>query len=118
MTDEPSSILKKVMRAKTDSIFGINYDPYQRKALSNLIDIFCLLKRRDVCTVIEEFKNAGHQHFKEQLSTEISKYFCYFRDKYQLITNDYIQEVLAKGNQAASKLASKKLSSYLSSINK
>lgn len=118
LLDEPNSISKKIMKAKTDNMFGINYDLKQRRELTNLIDIFCLLRNEDVEHLSEEMKKCGHREFKEKLSNELIKYFAEFRDKHTSLSDYYVRDVLDEGTYEASRLASLKLKAFLKTINK
>ncbi len=118
LLDEPNSISKKIMKAKTDNMFEMNYDLKQRRELANLIDIFCLLRNEDVEHSSEEIKKCGHREFKEKLSNELIKYFGEFRDKYNSFPDSYVLDVLDEGTYEASRLASLKLKAFLTTINK
>lgn len=118
LTDSPDVVFKKLSKAKTDQFFGISYDLVERKPLSNLIDILCLIRNANVSELSEEFNKCGHQQFKEILAKAYSEYFSNLRDKYNSITETYVKEVLQDGTLSASKLSSEKLFQFLATINK
>ena len=118
LTDEPDQIKKKIMRASTDSTYGLTYDKMNRKHLANLIDLMALFINVDVETVSLEYKNCGHQLFKESLSKIVADYFSEFRDNYKSLNDERVIKILKDGTASASELASNNLDRFLSSIYK
>jgi tryptophanyl-tRNA synthetase len=48
LTDSADTIVKKIMRAKSDSIEGISFNPTERPEISNLLTIFAALSGETV----------------------------------------------------------------------
>lgn len=118
LTDDHDQLKNKIMKAKTDSTYGITYDKINRKNLANLIEILAIKRGAESETISEEFKDCGHQEFKEIVSKEIADHFCKFRDNYKNISEERVREVLKDGTIAASKIASFNLEKFLSCVNK
>lgn len=117
LLDDQNLITKKINRAATDTIFGISYEKEKRKGLANLIDIFCLIRNQDADSIVERFREMGHQNFKENISKELSEYFSDFRIKYSSLKETNIKEILQEGTKHASLIAKFKLNSFLSGVN-
>ena len=47
LTDAPETIALKLRKAATDSIAGVSYDPVTRPGVSNLIEIYAHMERRE-----------------------------------------------------------------------
>ena len=118
LIDEPEQLNKKIMRASTDTIYGLTYDKINRKNLANLIDILSLVLKADPVTVSIEYQKYGHQLFKEILCKNVSEYFSNFREKYKNISDEKVVQVLHEGTTAASEIASGNLDSFLSGVYK
>ena len=118
LTDEPEQLKRKIVRAKTDSIYGLTYDRINRKNLSNLIDILAVLRKIDAEAVSFEYKDCGHKMFKEILSKDISEYFSNFRESYKNISEEKVVQVLKEGTSSASEIAAYNLDRFLSCIYK
>ncbi len=68
LTDEPEKIVRKIQRAKSDSILGIWYDPEARPEASNLLTIYAALADRPRAEVEAEFRAAPFSEFKKRLA--------------------------------------------------
>jgi tryptophanyl-tRNA synthetase len=118
LTDEPEEIKKKVLKARTDGIDGIDYDLKKRKSLSNLIQILALVRNTPGMALAEELSHLDHLQFKMILADELAKYFMNYRERYKSIDKIEVEDVLEVGTLAASKIASSKLQQYVSIYNK
>lgn len=118
LTDEPEQINNKIMRASTDSVFGLTYDKLNRKNIANLIDILAVLREIDAESIVSEYKNCGHQMFKELLSKSVSEYFRSFRERYKNISDEKTVQILKSGTFTASEIAAHNLDNFLACIYK
>ena len=111
LSDSPQEIKKKIMSATTDSQKQIGYDPKNRPALSNLIDIYAAFSGMKTEAVVGKFKNAGYATFKMELAGLISNYLAPFRKKrVSLMKNKkFVMKVLSNGAKTASSVATKKM---------
>jgi tryptophanyl-tRNA synthetase len=55
LSDDPDVAIKKVMSATTDNLASINFDPQNQPGISNLIQIYSLLKEEELEITINEF---------------------------------------------------------------
>ena len=118
LTDEPELLHKKIIRTRTDSIYGLTYDKINRKNLANLIDIMAAIRQTDPYALSLEYMNCGHETFKELLSKHISEFFSGFREKYTNISEEKTVQILKMGTSLASEIASHNLDNFLSCIYK
>ena len=118
LTDETEEMEKKIMKAKTDGIKGINYDLDNRKCLANLIHILASVRNTDGRALAKELSDLDHLQFKMKLVKELTEYFVNYKIRYERIQETEVEEVLDVGTRAASKIASSKLQEFISVFNK
>lgn len=118
LTDEPAEVLKKIMKAKTDSFKGISYDLVLRPCLANLINILALLKNETPQFIAEQYKKLDHCAFKETLANEYSAYFYNFRKAYASITTEETKYIIDQASTDAQMSASDTIDLCLASIYK
>lgn len=107
--DEPGTIRKKIKKAVTDSGAEIMYNPEQKPAIANLIEIYSLTTGKDFQTIEKEFSGKNYVAFKEALAEELIAYFKPSREKYVKISNEDVIKILADGGARAQKIASENL---------
>jgi len=109
LTDSPDDILRKVRRAKTDSLDGLVYDPESRPERSNLLRIFAAVLD-DGSTphgVAQQFQSANTLEFKNALADAIVARVEPIRQEIVRLEADpaYLQAVLAAGGDVAAEAA-------------
>ncbi|MCR4260840.1 MAG: tryptophan--tRNA ligase [Candidatus Colwellbacteria bacterium] len=111
LSDSPAEIKRKIMAATTDSHKEIGYDPENRPAVSNLIDIYAAFSGMTHEAVVNKFKNAGYATFKGELATLISDFFRPFRAKRAALLKNkgLVAKILEGGAKSASHITSKKI---------
>ena len=111
LSDSPEEIKKKIMSATTDSHKEIGYDPKNRPAVSNLIDIYAAFSGMTNEAVVKKFKNVGYATFKMELAGLVSKSLAPFRKKRAVLLKNkrLVMGILASGAKAASPVAVKSL---------
>jgi tryptophanyl-tRNA synthetase len=104
INDAESEIQKKIRKATTDSIQGITYDPINRPGVSNLINIIRSIRNVDVQT---EFAHLSNKEFKDRVADELVAYLGPIRQKWVELQREsqYIEQVLARGEQEARQIA-------------
>ena len=113
MSDNRDLIIKKIRKAKTDDIRGINYNPIERPEISNLINIYSCFTGSDVSKIESNFKHSKTLDFKEALAEVIINCITPINQKaLQIIKNQkYLDEVILNGTKKAKNIASKNLNS-------
>jgi len=111
LSDSPQEIKKKIMSAPTDSYKEIGYDPKNRPAISNLVDIYAAFSNTTAEDVVKKFRNAGYATFKMELAGLISNSLAPFRKKRAALAKNkkLVMRALSDGAKAASPVAVKRL---------
>ncbi len=103
LRDSAEETIKKLIKAKTDSIEGISYNPEFRPEVSNLVKLYALCSEQSIEAVLPELESMRTGDFKMKLAESMNDYFAEFRAKRAEIFADkaYLQEVLEKGKREA-----------------
>ncbi len=111
LSDEPAVIVKKIMRAVTDSGSQISGGA-DKPALSNLLVIYSTLSGKTVASIEEDYAGRGYGEFKKDLAKVVADELAPLQAKHaQLMKpgNDKIDQALEHGWWRASELANAKL---------
>ncbi|MDM8334848.1 tryptophan--tRNA ligase [Wolbachia pipientis] len=109
LDDTDDLIVKKIGKAKTDSILGFDFTTLKcRLEISNLINIYSVLSSLDVDKVCEEMSKHNMKHFKKELADLIISVISPIREKVIDLLRDrfYLHEILEKGAKKAAEVAS------------
>ncbi|HMB17337.1 MAG TPA: tryptophan--tRNA ligase [Candidatus Paceibacterota bacterium] len=107
LDDSPKEIEKKIMSAVTDSGKEIKHDQKNKKAVSNLINIFHAFSDKEIKEIEKDFKGKGYGDFKKSLAELVIKKLEPFREnKY---SDQQIEKIIKQGNKKALKKATKKI---------
>ncbi|MDG7055737.1 MAG: tryptophan--tRNA ligase [Wolbachia endosymbiont of Menacanthus eurysternus] len=108
LDDTDDLIVKKIGKAKTDSMLGFDFATLKcRPEISNLINIYSALSSFDVDKVCEEMNKHDMKHFKKELADLIISVVSPIREKMRdLLKNQfYLHEILKKGTEKAAEIA-------------
>ncbi len=108
LTDSPRVIRKKVKSAVTDSFSEVGYDEERRPAISNLVLIYSEFSQEPVEKVINRFKGAKYQEFKNELAELIVKKLepIQARRKKLMRGKNKTLSLIKKGEERAAKISS------------
>ncbi|MSP34095.1 MAG: tryptophan--tRNA ligase [Rickettsiales bacterium] len=108
LEDLAENIVKKVKKAKTDSLAEISYDE-NRPEIYNLLNIFASLSGKDPEAIANEYKTAGNGKFKGDLAEIIVEKLRPIQDNLVRFKQDqgFIADILQRGQEDATKIASK-----------
>lgn len=111
LLDDPEKAVKKIMKAVTDSDGTIGYDPDNRYAVSNLVEIYSGLAGVIPEEVVKKYDGVGYGGFKKDLAEIVKNFLTDFQKRYYEVRNDkeYIDQVLQTGLQESKKQSSKLL---------
>lgn len=106
--DSSDEIIKKVKKAKTDSLSEISYDE-NRPEIYNLLNIFAAFTDKDPQAIADEYKTAGYGKFKGDLAEIIVEKLRPIQDNLSRLKQDrqFILDVLQKGKDKATVIANK-----------
>ena len=109
MFDSPEEIIKKIMKATTDSDDVIKFDEENKPGISNLLNIASVITGSTINELEEEFENKGYGDFKKFVATVTAAHISMIQEKYnQLINNNELEDILNNGIQKSRKLAKQK----------
>lgn len=90
ITDTPSEINRKIMAAVTDSTNSVSYDPVNRRAVSNLVELLSHFDKhgRSPEELGRLHEGVGLGEFKKLLAAGISEHLEPVRKKYEVFVNE------------------------------
>lgn len=108
LDDLAEVILKKVKKAKTDSLATINFDE-ARPEIYNLLNIFSAASSRLPEDLAKEYETAGNGKFKNDLAESLIEKLRPIQENLARFKQDphYIRQVLDDGKNQASEIATK-----------
>jgi len=109
LLDDPEVARKKIMRAVTDSGSEVVYNQEKKPAIANLLTIYALLAGREIKRLEKDYRDKGYGEFKKDLAEVVVKFLENFQDKYQKISDQEVEQILADGGRKAEKIAKEKL---------
>ena len=109
MFDDVDSIVKKIMRATTDSDNSIKYDPDNKPGISNLINIVTSLSDRTIEDIEKEFDGKGYGEFKKYVASVVSSHISEIQKRFnEIINSKELDDILNEGISKSKELAEKK----------
>lgn len=109
--DDVNISKKKIMSAVTDSEGTILFDPVNKPGISNLLEIYSILTTLSIKELETKYDGVGYGQFKKDLANVVGEEITKIQTRYkEIITGDYLDQVLLEGKEVASKIARKKLS--------
>lgn len=110
LTDSNDDVVKKISKAKTDSISEIYYDKELRPEISNLIYIFSVLSGIKINDVRIKFEGKKTGEFKKELSELIIQELSPIRQKILNIKKDFdVSLLVKKGNEICKNISEEKM---------
>jgi tryptophanyl-tRNA synthetase len=103
LSDTPEQVRKKIQKAKTDSIVGIEYDPEKRPELANLIDIYSAFSSMTPQEIAIRHQSHNIIEFKTALSDTLLATLSPISTKIAKIKDDisYLDHVADVGAKSA-----------------
>ncbi len=111
LLDDKDVIVKKIMRAVTDSDTKVLYDREKKPAISNLLAIFSSLSGRSVQDIEREYVGQGYGKFKKDLAEVVVNALLPIQERYNKLIKDkdYLKKVLNDGKEYVYKKSSSKM---------
>ena len=107
--DNPEEAKSKIMKATTDSLGEIKYDPENQPGISNLLTIASSLNGMSIDDIVNEHKNDGYGDFKKYVADIVANFLTDIQSKYNdIINSNIINEVLDNGKNVTSTIAKDK----------
>jgi len=110
LLDPPDDIRSKIMRATTDSLREIRFDP-ARPGIFNLLTIYHLFTGQSQKDIEAQFEGKGYSDFKEALAEVVVEGLRPLQERYRALTADptHIDSILTEGANRARPTAEKVL---------
>ncbi len=107
LLDSPDIITKKIKRAKTDSIVGLEFDNPNRPEANNLLTLYSILSGQEKKAVIKECSEMGWGTFKPLLAEAAVEAIKPIQQNYQELIQDRgeIFSILNDGKAKANEVA-------------
>lgn len=94
MGDSPDAAAKKVMSATTDSLASIHYDYQTQPGISNLLEMYALLKKQPIVDVALEWEGqTSYGELKSSVAELVRVFLTDFQERLQNVDE---QQILAK----------------------
>jgi tryptophanyl-tRNA synthetase len=105
--DAPDDIVRKIKRAKTDSIRGISFGEREdRPECANLLGIYMAVSGKSPEEVMQECGDTGWGTFKPLLAEAVVEHLAPIQARYREVDgSDELAQVLADGAEAANEVA-------------
>ena len=110
MTDSLDEIKKKIMTAETDSLAEINWDWERQPGITNLLQIEAYLNNqiKDEILAIWQGKRQ-YGELKKAVAESVTTFMIGFKERFDKISNEQIDELILKGELRANTLANETL---------
>ncbi len=107
LLDPPELITRKIKRAKTDPVMGLEFGNPERPEADNLLGLFALLSGKTRDTAAAECAAMGWGQFKPLLAEAAVAALQPLQERYAEIRRDeaYLSEVLREGKERAAAVA-------------
>jgi len=113
LDDADEDIISKIMKAKTDSLPfpSVEENLNERPEVNNLLNIYAFAAKMSREKIISAYESKGFVEFKKDLAELLVSVIAPIRKKQvDLFKNqDYLLDILNKGNHQAASISSKKL---------
>jgi len=98
LLDPPKVLRKSIMRATTDSLNSIRFNPEQ-PGIYNLLTIYQALTGEDEATIEAQFEGSGYGDLKKAVAEAVIETLKPIQDRYHEMAADpgYIEQVLKEG---------------------
>lgn len=109
MFDSKEDVVKKIMRATTDSDNCIKYDPENKPGISNLLNIASVISGKAKEEIEKQFEGKGYGDFKKYVAEVTSNCISEIQERYnELINSDKLNKILDNGKEKSRALAKQK----------
>lgn len=111
LVDTPEEIMKKIKKAVTDSEGIVRYDESNKPGVSNLMEIYSIIKNKTLDEVEKEFEGKGYGVFKQSVAEAIIEELKPFHEKYNKLMEDkeYLEKIYNEGSKKAQEKARRTL---------
>lgn len=106
MLDSPDAIRRKIKHAVTDSGREVRYDPENKPAISNLMEIYSLCAGETLQQVADRYSGRGYGEFKKDLAEVVINRLAPLQARYhELAESGEVLSILSAGAAKAATVA-------------
>ena len=107
--DDPEVAKSKIMKATTDSLGVIKYDPLNQPGISNLLVIASVLSGNAIDEIVKDFEGKGYGDFKKYVAEIVANFLTDIQSKYNdIINSGKVDEILDNGKNVTTLIAKNK----------
>lgn len=107
--DDLDSIRSKIMKATTDSLNKVCYDPENQPGISNLLTIASVLSGEDISSIEKRFEGSLYGEFKKYVAEVVTSKIGQFQQRYkEIINSKELDKILDRGREKSRELARQK----------
>ena len=112
MYDDQDTVIRKFKRADTDSDNKIVFDFENKPGISNLLTIYSVFSGESIESAAQRFDGKGYGEFKIKVGEAVAEGLKPISEKRSALLKDkaYLDGIMIKGAESASKIARKTLS--------
>lgn len=112
MYDDQDTVIRKFKRAVTDSDNKIVFDFENKPGISNLLTIYSVFSGESIESAVSRFDGKGYGEFKIKVGEAVAEGLKPISEKRNALLKDkaYLDGIMIKGAESASKIARKTLS--------
>lgn len=109
MLDEEKAIRKKIMGATTDSEMSVHFDEEKKPGISNLMNIYAVLKEKTIDEIETEFQGENYGTFKKKVADAVVETLLPIQERYhELLHSNELDHILDQGIAKSREIAKKK----------
>lgn len=109
MLDEEKAIRKKIMGATTDSEMSVHFDEEKKPGISNLMNIYAVLKEKTIDEIETEFQGENYGTFKKKVADAVVETLLPIQERYhELLHSNELDHILDQGISKSRKIAKNK----------
>jgi tryptophanyl-tRNA synthetase len=111
LLDPPDVLRKSIMRATTDSLNRIAFDPENQPGVTNLLTIYQAITGQSQADVLTEFTGKGYGHLKKHVAEAVIAALQPVQARYFDMAKDpgYIEQILKEGADRVRPIAENRL---------
>lgn len=111
LLDPPDVLRKSIMRATTDSLNRITFDPENQPGVYNLLNIYQAITHKSEAEILAEFEGKGYGNLKKQVAEVVIATLEPVQARYYEMTRDpaYIEQILKEGADRVRPIAEHRL---------
>ncbi|MBE7469588.1 MAG: tryptophan--tRNA ligase [Anaerolineae bacterium] len=111
LLDPPDVLRKSIMRATTDSLNRIAFDPENQPGVYNLLNIYQAITNKSQAEILAEFEGKGYGNLKKQVAEAVIAALEPMQTRYYEMAQDpaYIEQILKEGADRVRPIAEHRL---------